>query len=70
MYQGVPDEAMHLRRWLDLGRVISAGPVVRRCCAAPEQRAVVLQLERLLDYPWCASACSRASSPCTARHYA
>ena len=48
----MPDEAINLRRWLDLGRqaVLPMQPcpeVLRRT----EQRAVVLQLERLLDYP-------------------
>ena len=52
LYQGVPDEAINLRRWLDLGR---AAVLPQPCCAQvlrrTEQRAVVLQLERLLDYP-------------------
>lgn len=52
LYHGVPDEAINLRRWLDLGRqaVLPMRPcpdVLRRT----EQRAIVLQLERLLDYP-------------------
>lgn len=53
LYGGAPDEARHLRQWLELGReaalpVAEPGPEVLR---RTEQRAVVLQLERLMDYP-------------------
>lgn len=53
MYGEVPAQAQHLGRWLDLGRqamlpVAEAGPDVLR---RTEQRAVILQLERLMDYP-------------------
>ena len=52
LYGEVSDEAQNLRRWLDLGRaaMVSEQPspqALRRT----EQRAVVLQLERLMDYP-------------------
>jgi len=49
----VPAQAQNLARWLDLGRAAalpvaeSAPEVLRRT----EQRAIVLQLERLMDYP-------------------
>lgn len=51
-YEGVPDEAINLKEWLKL----AAGALlpVRPCSEAlrrTEQRAVVLQLERLMDYP-------------------
>ncbi|MFD0666698.1 carbonic anhydrase [Ramlibacter sp. MAHUQ-53] len=51
-YEGVPDEARALRAWLELTResllpVRPAPEVLRRT----EQRCVVLQLERLMDYP-------------------
>ena len=53
LYGDVPVEAHHLRQWLELGRgaalpVAEPGPDVLR---RTEQRAVVLQLERLMDYP-------------------
>ena len=52
LYGEVSPEARNLRRWLDLGREavlpLQAGPEALR---RTEQRAVVLQLERLMDYP-------------------
>lgn len=53
LYGGVPVQAVNLSAWLDLGReaVLPAaepGPEVLR---RTEQRAVVLQLERLMEYP-------------------
>lgn len=52
LYFGGPPEARHLAAWLELGReaVLPVQPsdeALRRT----EQRAVVLQLERLMDYP-------------------
>jgi carbonic anhydrase len=52
LYFGGPPEARHLAAWLELGReaVLPVQPsdeALRRS----EQRAVVLQLERLMDYP-------------------
>ena len=49
----MPAAAQALARWLELGRLASLpvavpGPEVLRCT---EQRAVVMQLERLMDYP-------------------
>jgi len=51
-YDGVPDEAVALQAWLKLAAeallpVVSSPEALRRT----EQRAVVLQLERLMDYP-------------------
>jgi carbonic anhydrase len=51
-YEGVPDEAIALKAWLKLGSeallpVRSSPEALRRT----EQRAVVLQLERLMGYP-------------------
>lgn len=51
-YEGVPDEARALRQWLQLANeallpVVPGPEALRRT----EQRAVVLQLERLMDYP-------------------
>ena len=52
MYEEVSPEAQNLQRWLELGREavlpVQPGPEVLR---RTEQRAVVLQLERLMDYP-------------------
>lgn len=53
LYGEVPAQAHHLRCWLELGReavlpIAQPGPEVLR---RTEQRAVVLQLERLMDYP-------------------
>jgi carbonic anhydrase len=53
LYGGVPDEAKNLTAWLELAAdarlpVAEPGPEVLR---RTEQRAVVLQLERLMDYP-------------------
>jgi carbonic anhydrase len=52
-YEGVPDEARALKAWLELAReaVLPVRPspeALRRT----EQRAVVLQLERLMAYPF------------------
>ena len=51
-YDGVPDEAVALTAWLKLADeallpVLPSAEALQR----PEQRAVVLQLERLMDYP-------------------
>jgi len=51
-YEGVPDEAVALRAWLRLASeallpVQPSAEALRRT----EERAVVLQLERLMDYP-------------------
>jgi carbonic anhydrase len=51
-YEGVPDEAVNLKAWLSLAAEallpVQPGPEALR---RTEQRAVVLQLERLMDYP-------------------
>jgi len=53
LYGEVPPQAQNLARWLDLGReaalpVAEPGPEALR---RTEQRAIVLQLERLMAYP-------------------
>jgi carbonic anhydrase len=53
LYEEVPPEAQNLVHWLELGReavlpVAEPGPDALR---RTEQRAIVLQLERLMDYP-------------------
>lgn len=51
-YEGVPEEAVALQAWLRLATEallpVQAGP---EALLRSEQRAVVLQLERLMDYP-------------------
>ncbi len=51
-YEGVSDEAVNLKAWLGLASEallpVQPGPEALR---RTEQRAVVLQLERLMDYP-------------------
>jgi carbonic anhydrase len=52
LYEEVPPEAKNLQAWLELAReaalpVLMTPEALRRT----EQRAVVLQLERLMDYP-------------------
>jgi carbonic anhydrase len=52
LYQEPPEEAIHLRKWLELAR-----GAVLPVCESPEalrrveQRSIVLQLERLMGYP-------------------
>jgi carbonic anhydrase len=52
LYEGVSPRATNLAAWLELGREavlpVQLGPEALR---RTEQRAVVLQLERLMDYP-------------------
>lgn len=53
LYGNVSEEAVHLNRWLDLGREATL-PVAEPgydVLTRTEQRAVVLQLERLMGYP-------------------
>lgn len=52
LYGEVSPEAQNLQRWLDLGReaVLPVQPTPE-ALRRTEQRAVVLQLERLMDYP-------------------
>jgi carbonic anhydrase len=59
-YEGVPDEAVNLKAWLNLAS--EALLPVQPCSEAlrrTEQRAVVLQLERLMDYPMVRSRVER-----------
>lgn len=53
LYAGVPAGAPNLQRWLDLGReaVLPLAEPGPEAWHRTEQRAVVLQLERLMDYP-------------------
>jgi carbonic anhydrase len=51
-YEGVPEEAIALKNWLELVKeaVLPVRPSAEAMLRT-EQRSVVLQLERLMDYP-------------------
>lgn len=71
LYEEVSPEAQHLRHWLDLAReaalpVAEPGPDALR---RTEQRAVVLQLERLMDYPMVRSRVERGEISLHGWHY-
>ncbi|WP_028604390.1 carbonic anhydrase [Ottowia thiooxydans] len=70
MYSDVSPEARNLQRWLDLGREavlpVQASPEALR---RTEQRAVVLQLERLMDYPMVRSRVEAGSISLHGWHY-
>ncbi|EGK70965.1 MAG: carbonic anhydrase [Methyloversatilis sp.] len=52
LYEGVSAEAPNLNAWLDLGReAVLPVQLTDEALRRTEQRAVVLQLERLMDYP-------------------
>lgn len=70
LYGETPEEAVNLRAWLDLGR--EATLPVRPCAEAlrrTEQRSVVLQLERLMDYPMVRSRVERRTLSLHGWHY-
>ena len=51
-YEGVPDEARVLRSWLTLvDEALLPVRTIAEALLRTEQRSVVLQLERLMDYP-------------------
>jgi carbonic anhydrase len=52
LYEGVSDRAKHLAKWLELGQeAVLPVRVSEEALRRTEQRAVVLQLERLMAYP-------------------
>ncbi len=52
LYEGVPPQATNLAAWLELAReAMLPVQVTPEALRRTEQRAVVLQLERLMDYP-------------------
>lgn len=52
LYEGVGPDAPNLNAWLDLGReAVLPVQLTDEALRRTEQRAVVLQLERLMDYP-------------------
>ena len=52
LYDGVPEQAKNLQAWLELGReAMLPVQVTPEALRRTEQRAIVLQLERLMEYP-------------------
>ena len=52
LYEGVPKGAINLQAWLDLGReAVLPVQISAEALRRTEQRAVILQLERLMGYP-------------------
>lgn len=52
LYEGAPPQAKNLQAWLELGReAVLPVQVSAEALRRTEQRAVVLQLERLMGYP-------------------
>lgn len=52
LYDGVPTQAINLSAWLELGREAALPvQVTPEALRRTEQRAVILQLERLMGYP-------------------
>lgn len=52
LYEGVPPQATNLTAWLELGReAVLPVQITPEALRRTEQRAVVLQLERLMGYP-------------------
>jgi carbonic anhydrase len=52
LYTGAPPEARHMAKWLELGReAVLPVTVSDEALRRTEQRAVILQIERLMDYP-------------------
>ena len=52
LYDGAPEQATNLKAWLELGReAVLPVRVSPEALRRTEQRAVVLQLERLMEYP-------------------
>ena len=70
LYGDVPAEARNLRAWLDMGRE-AALPVqpTPEALRRTEERSVVLQLERLMDYPMVRSRVEQGKLSLHGWHY-
>lgn len=70
LYGETPEEALNLRAWLDLGREamlpLAPGPEVLR---RTEERSVLLQLERLMEYPMVRARVERGELSLHGWHY-
>jgi carbonic anhydrase len=52
LYEGVSHEAVNLRSWLELAReAMLPTEMTEHTLRRTEERSIVLQLERLMDYP-------------------
>ena len=52
LYEEIPAEAVNLRNWLELAReAVLPVQISEEALRRTEQRSIVLQLERLMDYP-------------------
>ena len=70
LYEGVPKEAINLSAWLELGReAILPVQVTPEALRRTEQRAVVLQLERLMSYPMVRSRVEQGQLALHGWHY-
>ena len=70
LYEDVPPEARNLGAWLDLAReaVLPVTPTPE-ALRRTEQRSVVLQIERLMDYPMVRSRVERGELSLHGWHY-
>jgi len=70
LYAEPPPDAPHLRSWLDLGREavlpVQPGPEALR---RTEERSVLIQLERLMDYPMVRARVERRELALHGWHY-
>ncbi|MFT3859067.1 MAG: carbonic anhydrase [Aquabacterium sp.] len=70
LYEEVPAEARNLRGWLDMAREATLPvQVTPEALRRTEQRAVVLQLERLMDYPMVRARVERREVTLHGWHY-
>lgn len=71
LYDDVPAAAQNLSRWLELGReaVLPVALPAPEALRRTEQRAVVLQLERLMDYPMVRERVERRALALHGWHY-
>ncbi|MDC8786071.1 carbonic anhydrase [Roseateles koreensis] len=70
LYGEVPDEAPNLKAWLALGREAALPvQVSEEALRRTEERSVVLQLERLMDYPMVRARVERGQISLHGWHY-
>lgn len=70
LYEEVPAEARNLQGWLDMAREAALPvQVTPEALRRTEQRAVVLQLERLMDYPMVRARVERREVTLHGWHY-
>lgn len=70
LYEEQPEEAPNLRAWLELGREAALPvQVSSEALRRTEERSVVLQLERLMDYPMVRARVERGEIALHGWHY-